>query len=104
MAAAAVAAKTVPEFSPEAEALKLDYSYLVNSIDTDSLLPIALSKQLLTIRQRDECAGESTDYKKAEKFLGYLQRAINGDSDKFYTLVQILDETSQSKIASRLHG
>ena len=101
----AASAKTVPEFSPEAEALKLGYSYLVNSIDIDSLLPIALSKQLLTIRQRDECcAGESTDYKKADKFLGYLQRAINGDSDKFHTFVQILNETSQSKIASRLHG
>ena len=100
----AAAVKTVYEFPPEAEALRFAYSYLVNSIDTDSLIPIALSRQLLTIRQRDECVEESTDYKKAEKFLRYLQRAINGDSDKFHTFVQILDETRQSKIASRLHG
>ena len=99
------AAKSVPGFSPEAETLKLDYSYLVNSIEIDSLIPIALSRQLLTNRQRDDCcAGESTDYKKAEKFLSYLQRAINGDSDKFHTFVQILDETRQVKIASKLRG
>lgn len=97
----AVAAKTV---SPEAEALKLDYSYLVKSIDTDSLIPIALSKELLTDRQIDDCAGESTAFKKAEVFLGHLQRAINGDSDKFHTFVQILDETRQTKIASKLRG
>ena len=49
------AAKNVPGFSPEAEALKLDYSYLVNSIEIDSLIPIALSRQLLTNLQRGRC-------------------------------------------------
>lgn len=100
----AVAVTTVPGYSPEAESLKLTYSYLVKSIEIDSVIPDALSRQLLTSRQRDDCAGESTDYKKAEKFLGYLERAINGDSNKFHTFVQILDETSQAKIASKLRG
>ena len=100
-----VAAKIVPGFSPEAETLNLAYSHLVNSIEIDSLIPIALSKQLLTSRQRDDCCiGEATDYKKAEKFLGYLQRAINGDSDKFHTFVEILDDTKQVKIATWLRG
>ena len=97
----AVAAET---FSPEAEALQRANSYLVNSIDTDSLLPKALSKQLLTSRQEADCMSESNDYKKADKFLGYLRRAVNGDSNKFYTFLEILDEIGQAKIASRLHG
>ena len=97
----AIAAETL---SPEAEALQCANSYLVNSIDTDSLIPKALSMQLLTNRQEADCVCQSTDYKKAEKFLGYLQKAVNGDISKFYTFVQILDEIGQTKIASRLHG
>ena len=102
---AVAAAKTVPEFSLEAEALKLAYNHLVNSIDINSLIPIALSEDLLTSRQKEECsAGDYTDYKKAEKFLGCLERATNGDSEKFHTFVKILHKTGQSKIAARLCG
>lgn len=100
----AVASTTVPGFSPEAEALKLANSYLVDSIDTDSLFPKALSRQLLTNRQVADCVSKSTAYEKAEKLLSYLQRAVNGDNNKFYTFVQILNETGQKEIASCLHG
>ena len=99
----AVAAKAVG-LSPEAEALQCANSYLVNSIDTDSLFAISLSKQLLTNHQEADCVSESTNYKKAEKFLGYLRRAVNGDSSKFYTFLEILDEIGQAKIASHLQG
>ena len=88
----------------EPEALKHLFSYLVNSIDTAALLPTALSRNLVTDRQRTECYNEADPYKKAETFVGYLQRAVNGDCYKFYAFVQILQETGQIQIASRLRG
>ena len=86
----------------EQETLKLTFSYLANSIDTDGLLPAALSRQLITERQRVECSSEPDPYQKAEKFLGHLQRAVNGDSENFHIFVQLLNESGQAKIASRL--
>ena len=88
----------------EPEALKHSFSYLVNSIDTAALLPAALSRNLITDRQRTECYNEADPYKKAETFVGYLQRAVNADYDNFYTFVQILKEIGQAQIASRLRG
>ena len=88
----------------EPEALKLAFSYLVNSIDAAALLPAAMSKQLITERQRSECASELDPYKKAELFLSHLQRAVNGDNIKFHAFVQVLHETGQANIAWRLHG
>ena len=88
----------------EPEALKHSFSYLVNSIDTAALLPAALSRDLITDRQRTECYNEADPYKKAETFVGYLQRAVNADYDNFHTFVQILKETGQAKIVSRLRG
>ena len=88
----------------EPEALKHCFSYLVNSIDTTALLPLALSKGIITDRQRAECSSKTNEYLKAETFLGYLQRAVNGDSEKFHAFVIILQETKQEKIASRLSG
>ena len=85
-------------------ALGLAFSYLVNSIEANGLLPVALSRQLITERQRSECASELDPYKKAEKFLEHLQRAVNGDSSKFHTFVQVLEETNHTNIASRLRG
>ena len=88
----------------EQEALKNSFSYLVNSIDTAALLPAALSRNLITDRQRTECYNEADPYKKAETFVGYLQRAVNADYDNFHIFVQILKETGQTKIASCLRG
>ena len=88
----------------EPEALKHLFSFLVNSIDTAALLPVALSKNLITDRQRTECSNETDPYKKAETFLGHLQRAVNSSYTKFYTFVQICQETDQVEIASRLRG
>ena len=90
--------------SAESEALKIAFDYLVNSIDTESLLSKALSSQLISERQRSECASEPEPYEKAEKFLGHLQRAVNGDSNKYHTYIQVLKETDQASIASRLCG
>ena len=90
--------------SAEPEALKLAFSYLVNSIDAAALLPAAMSRQLITERQRSECANEIDPYKKAEVFLSHLQRAVNGDHIKFHAFVQVLHETGQAGIAWRLHG
>ena len=88
----------------EPEALKHSFSNLVSSMDTDALLPLALSKGIITDRQRTECSSETNAYQKAEKFLGYLQRAVNGDSEKFHAFVKILQENKQAKIASSLSG
>ena len=88
----------------EPEALKLLYSYLVNSIDAAALLPDALSRKLITDRQKSDCANETDPYKKAEKFVDYLLRAVNGDYNKFHTFIQILKDSNQGHIASRLRG
>ena len=88
----------------EPEALKLAFSYLANSIDAAALLPAAMSMRLITERQRSECASELDPYKKAEVFLGHLQRAVNGDYIKFHAFVQVLYESGQASIARRLHG
>lgn len=88
----------------ELEALRLAFSYLVNGLDASVLLPVALSRQLITERQRSECANVQDPYKKAEKFLGHLQRTVNGDSFKFHTFIHVLYETDQANIALRLHG
>ena len=95
---------TAADYSPVQAALSLSFSYLVNSIDATALLPEALSRQLITERQRSECASEPDSYKKAEKFLGHLQRTVNGDSSKFHTFVKVLEETNHTNIASRLRG
>ena len=90
--------------SAEPEALKHLFSYLVNSIDTAALLPAALERGLITARQRSECYNEVDPYKKAETFLGHLERAVNADCNSFHTFVKILQETRQAHIASRLRG
>ena len=86
----------------EQETLKLTFSYLANSIDAAALLSAALSRQLITERQRLECFSEPDPNKQAEKFLGHLQRAVNGDSKKFHIFVQLLNESGQESIASHL--
>ena len=89
----------------EPEALKSLFSYLVNSIDTAALLPVALSKNLITDRQRTECSNDTDSvYQRAEKFLSYLQRAVNADYYNYHLFVSILKETNQVQIASRLRG
>ena len=90
--------------SAESEALKLSFSYLVNSIDTASVLRAALSSQLVSDSQRSECVSETDSYNKAEKFLGHLQRAVNGDSNKYHEFVKVLEETKQVAIAQVLQG
>ena len=76
----------------------------MNSVDTPSLLPAALSRGLIREQQKADCASESNPYKKAEKFLEYLQREVNGDNKKFHTFVQLLVDTGQSNLASHLNG
>ena len=90
--------------SAEAEALKHAFGYLVNSMNTSSLLPDAFSKGLICEPQRTECARETNPYQKAEKFLEHLQREVNGDSKKFHTFVQLLEKTRYSTLVNRLHG
>ena len=90
--------------SAESEALKLAFDYLVSNIDTASLLPRSLSSHLISERQRSECASVTDPYEKAKKFLGHLQRAVNGDNNDYHTFVHILEETDQSSIASHLRG
>ena len=90
--------------SAESEALRLAFSYLVNSIDTTSVLPAALSANLISNSQRSECTKETVPFKRAEEFIGHLQRAVNGDSSKYHAFIRVLKETNQSSIASRLDG
>ena len=90
--------------SAEAEALKLALEYLVNSMDTSSLLPAALSRGLIREQQKADCTSLTNPYQKAEKFLEHLQREVNGDSSKFLTFVQLLVDTGHSTLASRLLG
>ena len=83
--------------SAESEALSQEFSYLADSMDTTALLQPSMGRKLITARQRSECVNEPDPYKKAV-FLGHLQRAVNGDRDKFHTFVQMLHETHQDKL------
>ena len=85
----------------EGDVLRVLNDFLVNSIEIDSLLPAAWSTKLISDRQKSECSSESETFKKSEKFLEYLQRGVNGDSDKFYTFLDILRE-KQPDISSHL--
>ena len=90
--------------SAESEALRLAFSYLVNSIDSTALIPAALSAHLISDSQRSECDSVADSFKRAGNFLGHLQRAVNGDSNKYHTFIRVLKETGQASIASRLGG
>ena len=90
--------------SPESEALQLTFKYLVERIDTASVLPAALNAHLISDHQRSECDSETEPYKKAERFLGLLQRAVNGDSNKYNTFIRILKGTGQMDLAKQLDG
>ena len=90
--------------SDPGEATKRSFSYLVNSIDTTALLPAALNQKLITSRQRSECDSEIDPKKKAETFVGYIEQAVNGNSDNFQIFIRILEETGQTHIASCLRG
>ena len=76
----------------ELEALRISFDHLVSCIDTATLLTKALSSQLISEPQRSECASEPDPYKKAEKFVGHLQRTVNGDSNKYHTFIQVVKE------------
>ena len=88
----------------EPEALRKLFSYLVNNIDTTALLSVALSRNLMTDQQRLECSNEANLYKKAEMYLGHIQRAVNAKCHNYHTFVQILQQTDQVKIAYHLSG
>ena len=84
--------------------LQKKFSYLVNSIDADSLVSAAHSAGLLTQAQQSDCLAESNVHKKSEKFVGHIQRRVNGDTNSFATFLDILGENDQEYIASNLRG
>ena len=90
--------------SAESRALRLAGSYLVNRLDLTAVLPAALSAGLISDSQRSECDSETTPFMGAYKFLRHLRRAVNGDSNKYHTFVQVLKQTGQASIASDLEG
>ena len=90
--------------SNESKALRIAFGYLVTSIDLTAVLPAALNAGLISNSQRRDCVSETTLFKRAEKFIGHLQKAVNGDSNKYHTFVQVLKETGQASIASSLQG
>ena len=94
--------------SAKSEALRLAFSRgdepWHRMLDLTSVLPAALSAGLISEYQRSECDSETDPSKRVEKFLGHIERAVNGDSNKYHTFVQVLKETGQGSIASYLQG
>ena len=90
--------------SNESKALRIAFAYLVTSIDLTAVLPAALSAGLISESQRSEYDSETDTFKRAVKFVGHLQRAVNGDSNKYHTFVQVLKEAGQASIALILQG
>ena len=88
----------------EALAFERNFSYLVESVDAATVLAEARSKGLITARQWSDCSGQSDPYKKADEFLGYLYRTVNGNRENFHTFLEILDRNGQERIAERLRG
>ena len=102
----ATGGETPPTADRPAEVVVLEckFDYLVKSIDAASVLPAALSARLITAQQRAACWVECDPYNRAEKFLGHLQRTVNGNLEKFHTFLQVLDGTGQESIAKHLRG
>ena len=90
--------------STESEAVRLAFNYLVNSIDSTAVLPAALSAHLISDSQKSDCDSVGDSFKRAGKFIDHIQRAVNGDSNKYHTFVKVLKETGQASIALRLQG
>ena len=86
--------------SRESVTLRLLYYNLSTSIDIDSLLPLVYSYRVINNRQLEACKNKSDVYTKTETFLGFLQRIVSGNSDKFYSFVLALRLTDQESIAS----
>ena len=99
-----MASVTVAGSSAELEALLQEFTYIISSIDIGCLLPAALSRSLITHQQRLEYVYEPDPVMKAKKFFGHLMGALKGNSNKYYTFIQILHETGQTSIASRLQS
>ena len=97
-------AGTAAKPSAESEALRVAFSYLVNSIDSTSVLPAAYSHGLISDSQRDGCDSVEDSFKRAGKFVGHIQRAVNGDSNKYHVFIRVLNETGQAHMAARLLG
>ena len=97
-------ASTTTDFPAEVVVLERNFSYLVETIDANAILPEALSEQLITSRQHSESCAEADVYKKAERFLGQLQRKVKEDNVNFHTFLQVLSRTGHESIARRLRG
>ena len=92
---------TITDRPAEVVVLERKFTYLVGIIDVASLLPEALREGLVTPLQSSECSGK---FHQAEKFLGYLQKAVNEDMEKFNTFLQVLHRAGQESIAALLRG
>ena len=90
--------------SVKAEVLRLQYKYLHDSIDAESLLSGALSGDIITEQQLAECREETNAYKKAGKFLEHLKRRVNGDSKRFDKFLQLLRKNGEINIANHVQG
>lgn len=88
----------------EVVALVRAFSYLSKSIDAASVIPEALSKGLITQNQMSDCSRCENIYKKAETFLNYLLRTVNGNSRYFHTFAEVLDRIGQESVAAHLRG
>ena len=88
-----------PPNSAESGVLRLTFTYLAARIDLTSVLPAALSAGLISESQRSDCNSDTNPFIRALKLVGHLQKAVDGDSKKFHTFVQILKETGHVDLA-----
>ena len=88
--------------SVKADVLRLQYKYLHDSIDAESLLAGALSEDIITEQQLAECREETNAYKKAGKFLEHLKRRVNGDPERFDKFLRLLRTNGENNIANHL--
>ena len=86
--------------------ISTDYmlGYLTATIDFNSFLPAALSAHLISDVQKRDCDSAADSFKRARIFIGHIQRAVNDDSNKYHTFVQVLKETGLASLASLLEG
>lgn len=72
---------------------------LSEAIHAPTALPKALRECLINDRQRADCDGQSDDYKKADKLLDHIRKAIVSDTSNALKFATILDEMNLSRLA-----
>ena len=74
----------------------------MDSICFGSILPVARSTGLITVREYEDCRAERTESRQAEQLMECVERAVVADPANFNLFLCVLDQCEQKNIAEYL--